>query len=373
MIPKRILWLSWKDKGHPQSGGAEVVLHEVAKRQAAAGHEVTILTAGYDHAPAGETVDGVEIIRVVGNRYTHPLWGLAYYLRYMRGEYDVVIETVNTAPYFASLFPKNAKAAVLYHQMAREVWLHEMPKPIGLFGFHVLEPIATNLLTFGDQTVLSMSPSTTDDLVRFGYDPDRIHLVREGIELSPVPSLKHINKWPHPTILSLGSIRGMKRTLDQIKAFEHLKRLLPEAKMIVAGAPFGRYGQDVLKAIAHSPYESDISYRGRVSQAEKRRLMQRCHVIWVTSIKEGWGLIVSEANGQGTPAVVYDADGLRDSVQHNQTGMICKPDPKDLAITTVKVLTDARLYNRLRKNAHAFSRTLTFDGTFEDIAKALDL
>jgi len=40
-------------------------------------------------------------------------------------------------------------------------------------------------------------------------------------------------------------------------------------------------------------------------------LLQKSHVLAVTSVKEGWGLVVTEANPQGTPAVVYNVDGLR--------------------------------------------------------------
>jgi hypothetical protein len=39
----KILWLTWKDKKHPQAGGAEVVNEELAKHLAGDGHEVLFL------------------------------------------------------------------------------------------------------------------------------------------------------------------------------------------------------------------------------------------------------------------------------------------------------------------------------------------
>ena len=52
-----------------------------------------------------------------------------------------------------------------------------------------------------------------------------------------------------------------------------------------------------------------------------------------TSVKEGWGLIVTEAGSQGTPAIVYDVDGLRDIVVESETGVIfnSKNKPEELA------------------------------------------
>src|SRR5215475_6729637 len=95
----KILWLSWKDIRHPQAGGSELVLHELAKRLVADGHEVTILTALYPGSSKFDTIDGIKIIRVGSNRYVHSLLALCYYATKLRNKYDAVIEIVNTAPY----------------------------------------------------------------------------------------------------------------------------------------------------------------------------------------------------------------------------------------------------------------------------------
>ena len=52
----KILWLSWKDRGHPAWGGAEVLTHELRKRFCAEGHAVTLLTSGYPGAPDHEAI-----------------------------------------------------------------------------------------------------------------------------------------------------------------------------------------------------------------------------------------------------------------------------------------------------------------------------
>ncbi len=103
-----IAWLTWKDRRHPEAGGAEMVAHELAKRLLADGHRVTMLTCGYGDAPKRENMDGTEVIRVGSNRYTHSFQALAYYIRHMRNHYDVLIEEVNAAPYFSVLFERKA-------------------------------------------------------------------------------------------------------------------------------------------------------------------------------------------------------------------------------------------------------------------------
>jgi glycosyltransferase involved in cell wall biosynthesis len=147
--------------------------------------------------------------------------------------------------------------------------------------------------------------------------------------------------------LSLGAMRAMKRTVDQIKAFEIAKAVVPDLQLKIAGKSDGEYGQKVMMEIANSPYGDDIEYLGKVSQKEKIQLMQKAHVILQTAVQEGWGLTVTEAASQGTPAVVYDVNGLRDSVKHYRTGLITDPSPSSLAYGIVKILTHPELYDHL--------------------------
>src|SRR5882724_8127490 len=114
-----ILWLTWKDHLHPDAGGAEVVLRELSERLVADGHQVTWLTCGYAGAAGEEMVHGVRIIRVGMSRYSHPLIALTHYVRRLRHDFDIVIEVVNTAPYFSVFFNRTKQRYLFYHQMAR--------------------------------------------------------------------------------------------------------------------------------------------------------------------------------------------------------------------------------------------------------------
>jgi hypothetical protein len=41
---------------------------------------------------------------------------------------------------------------------------------------------------------------------------------------------------------------------------------------------------------------------------------------------EGWGIVVSEAAVRGTPAIGFSVPGLRDSVVHNETGLLVRTE-----------------------------------------------
>lgn len=368
-----ILWLAWKDQNHPARGGAEVVLHELINRQLAEGHNVTLLTAKYPGAKRKEQLpNGLRIIRIGSNRILHSLQALAYYLCFLRGNFGLIIETVNTAPYFSLLFRGRAKGIAFYHQLARKVWFFEAKAPLSYIGFFLIEPLATWLLSRARTPLVTVSESTKHDLSRFGWSSDRTHIISEGICFEPIKTLQSVKKFDNPTVLSLGAIRGMKRTLDQIRAFEIAKQTIPSLQMKIAGDASGKYGKEVLAAINQSSCRKDIEVLGRVNEQQKQRLMQQSHVITVTSIKEGWGLIVTEAASQGTPAIVYDADGLRDSVRHHETGLVVLPGPERLAAATVFSLRDKRRYQSMRRAAWEWSKRITFDKSYRDLKQAME-
>jgi glycosyltransferase involved in cell wall biosynthesis len=63
-----------------------------------------------------------------------------------------------------------------------------------------------------------------------------------------------------------------------------------------------------------------VKFLGRLPAADKHRYMAAVHALLMASVREGWGLVVTEANRCGTPAIVYDVPGLRDSVRDGKTG-----------------------------------------------------
>ncbi len=371
----KFLWLSWKDIRHPEAGGAEKVMHELSVRLIAEGHNVTILTVGYPGATKHDEIDGVRVIRVGANRYLHPFQALWYYLRHLRHKFDVIIEVVNTAPYFGVFFKGRARSVLLYHQLAREIWFSETSFPLNYIGYYLLEPGATALLGKSRATVVTVSKSTKQDLLRYGFKNTGMHLISEGTHIPPVESLTTANrsKFEIPTVLSFGAIRSMKRTLDQVKAFEIAKETIPELRLKIAGNDRGDYADQVKSYIQKSKFKSSVEVLGRVSDEQKLELMRKVSCIVVTSVKEGWGLIVTEANSQGTPAIVYDVDGLRDAVKDEYSGRVTKPTPEALAAGIAEVLQDAAQYRRFQTNAYEWSKTITFDQSYQDFKKALEI
>src|SRR5438128_10890684 len=91
---------------------------------------------------------------------------------------------------------------------------------------------------------------------------------------------------------------------------------------------------------------------GQLSEADKNAQLRRAHFLVHTSIREGWGLNVIEANAMGTPAIVYPVHGLVDSTVHDQTGIVTtKEAPESVAANLQALLNTPEKYQRFRVNA----------------------
>lgn len=378
----KIIWFSWKDVKNPLAGGAEVVGNELCKRLVEDGHEVVFLTARYKKVKSQkpikskkeEIIDGYKVIRV-GNRFTVYWETYKYYKKNLQGWADVVIDEINTIPFFAKFYIKNEdiKVFLFVHQLCREIWFYQMFLPFNVIGY-LLEPVYLWVLRRSE--VITVSNSTKKDLEKYGFRKKNINIISEGINIEPLKKLESIDeiKYEKPTILSLGTVRAMKRTRDIVEAFEIAKETMPELQLIVAGNASDKYGKKTLEYVKQSKYTKDIKIYGHVDLVKKKELMQKSHLIAVTSVKEGWGLIVTEANSQGTPAVVYDVDGLRDSVKHNKTGFVCNENnPNNLSENMVNLLRNRNEYSKLRKLAWNWSKEITFEKSYRDFVKNIFL
>lgn len=364
----RIVWLSWKDRWHPQAGGAESVSGKLMDRLAQDGHDITLVTALYPGAKREDMIDGIRIMRT-GGRYSVYRKARALFKRELRSlEPDYVIDEMNTIP-FASAYYSTSTNVLLSYQLARKVWFYQMIFPLSVVGY-LIEPLYLRLLSKRYDRTLTESESTKTDLLRFGFRKSDISVFRVNIDTSPVTRL--VPKANRKIVLSLGAIRPMKRTLEAIKAFETARDLNPDLSMVLAGDDTSKYAGKVKRYATKSRHSDAITFRGKVSSEDRLQLMATSGVILVTSIKEGWGLIVTEANSQGTPAIVYDVDGLRDSVRNGTTGIVVPDkDPVKMGQAINDLLRDSARYETLRVNAWEWSKEFTFDNSYADFLSSL--
>jgi glycosyltransferase involved in cell wall biosynthesis len=366
-----VLILNWKDILHPKAGGAEIITHEMAKRLVNQNLKVTILTARFKGSEFKEEIDGIEIIRVGKNMFSHYIAAWLYYLKNLRNKYDVIVEEVNSGPYLINLIKGKEKVILYYNQLCREVWFYQFPMILSHIGF-IVEPIYTWIQSRFKSKVLTISQSSKDDLVKFGFDPKLISIFSMGIDNQPLSkisdSLTKENKF---TILFHGSLRPMKRPTEVLKAFKEVIDQGVDAQLWISG---GGDQERLTNYLKQQNLLDNVTFFGRASLSQKLELMQKAHVLCSTSLKEGWGLIVTEANSMATPAISYDVDGLRDSTGMDNWAVV-DPNPQALASKLIElneiIFNNPNQYNQIRQGSLDSAKKINFKTGFETFYQAI--
>ena len=363
----KILIINWRSITDPLKGGAEVVTFEHAKRWIKNHRaEVTWICAKYDQNKDREVIDGVkfeylgkELKRdsVFNLVFSFPLFFFLVYKRYKKfyqGKIDVVIDQIHGIPFLTPLYVKE-KIILFIHEVAGEIWDKMFQFPINFLG-NFLEKIF--LRFYLKKRIITGSESTKKDLLRLGFNKDKIKVIEHGININFLD--KKVARFPEFTILFLNRIVKMKGPERAIKIFSKVKKKIPEAKLIMIGKGEKDYLLELKKLTKDLKISKDVNFLGFISEEEKIYNLQKSHILMNTSFKEGWGLVNIEANSQGTPAVAFDVEGCRDSIKNGINGYISKNEEE--FIENILKLKE----NDLRESCIEYSKKFNWDVKAEE-------
>lgn len=360
----RILIFNWRDTKHVWAGGAEVYIHELAKRWVADGHRVTIFCGNDSKNPRNEVIDGVQMVRR-GGFYTVYFWAIVYYLSRFRGLFDVVIDSENGLPFFTPLFVKVPKFLLIHH-IHQEVFRTHLVPPFSYIAMFLEARIMP--LVYKNQAVITVSESSKREILKIKLgNSDSIQIINPGIN----PNLfKKTKKTSYPSYLYLGRLQDYKNIDIAIKAFKHVSDKYPDAKFTIAG--FGESLSKLQKLVNSLDLGEHVVFTGRVTNEEKSRLMSSHWVFIQPSMLEGWGITVIEANASYTPVIASNVNGLKDSVSDRVSGFLVNPKSIDgFAEAMLDLAANSRLRNKLSRQAYHWSKNFDWDTSAQSFSKIL--
>jgi glycosyltransferase involved in cell wall biosynthesis len=351
----RVLVVNWQDRTNPQAGGAEVHLHEIFGRLAARGHPVTLLVSGYPGAAPRDVVDGMEVHRV-GSRNTFNLFVAGHYRQGLAGKYDVVVEDLNKVPVFAPLWAREPLVLLVHHLFGATAF-REASAPFAAATWLLERPIGR---LYRGVPVESVSESTADDLVARGLRREDIAIIHNGVDLGFFRPAPGVTRAAEPTFLFVGRLKRYKQVDLAIEAIACLRDAGTNVHLTIAGR-----GDDEprLRAVADRlDLAGRVAFEGFVTEERKRDLLRTSWATVLPSPKEGWGITNVEAAACGTPAVVSDSPGLRESVVHGRTGLVVPHgDVPALAEALRSLAADPQKVEALGRGALDFAQGFTWD------------
>ena len=359
---RHVVFLSWRDGRHPEGGGAELYLEQIAEGLVARGATVTVLSARYPGAPAEETVAGVRHVHRGSKLGVYPA-GLRALRRGELGRPDVVVDVQNGMPFLARLATR-APVVVLVHHVHKEQWPVVYPGVTGRVGWWIESRLAPRV--YRRSQYVTVSVASREELVDLGVAESRVAVVHNGTAEPHVPAR---GASPRPTIAVVGRLVPHKQVEHVIDAAADLRHDIPGLRVVIVGS--GWWEDEVRAHVARRGLEDIVDLEGHVAEERKQAVYDEAWVLALPSLKEGWGLVVGEAAMWGTPTVAYwSAGGTRESVLDGESGLLVD-DERGLKEALRSVLVDGELRERLGRGALEHSHRFTWARAQESFATVL--
>lgn len=355
-------------------GGAERLVVDAALCLQAAGHRVTIFTAHHDRRRGfEETRNGMLDVRVHGNRLPSHVGGrlrapctiartsyLAAALAASGARFDVIVCDLVahvipllrpfTRPIvFYCHFPDRLltppRRGAAYRTYRRPIdWLEAL-------GLRLADRVLVNSAFTAQQMREAFVPRR--------FDPQVLHPgVDDARYGGAAPADGTGNDHMPATVLSVARYVGAKNVGLAIEAFASLRQRLPlatfdQCRLVVAGGYDERLREcrDTLRALQVQAGRLGLDDRVRflvsVTEAERMRLLAQCRCVVYTPVGEHFGFVPLEAMASGRPVIAVDGGGVRETVRHGETGLLCAPNAEAFADALATVMSDTAAARRM--------------------------
>jgi glycosyltransferase involved in cell wall biosynthesis len=361
---KRILIFNWRDTKHAFAGGAEVYIHELAKRWVQAGDSVTLFCGSDGRSKRNETIDGVRIFRRGGFYFVY-LWAFLYYMLKFRGNYDVLIDCENGIPFFTPLYTREKKFLVIHH-VHQEVFLTSLRRPFS----DLAQFLEMKLMPFVYRNIqiITVSESSKKDILAHGITKIEPIVIHNGIDHERYTPGK---KAASPLVVYLGRLKQYKNIPVFLQAAKRIRTVVPDARFIIGGD--GEEMRSLKKLAKQLGLTERVTFTGKVSEAEKIALYKKAWVFVNPSLREGWGITTIEANACGTPVVASNVPGLRDSVKNPYTGYLVPfGNANAFAVKILTLLADTKRRRAMSREARNWAMEFSWNVSADRFSELMD-
>jgi glycosyltransferase involved in cell wall biosynthesis len=333
----RIIFLAWRDTAHPQAGGSEVVIDQLASRLTERGHEVELLHGG----PSGE--HSYRSTRIGGN-YSQYIRAPFAFLR--RSQHvDLIVDVENGIPYFSPMWQRKPVIGLVHH-IHTEQWRMQFPGPIAAVGRWLEGRLMPRV--YRHAPFVSVSPSTTEGLVDLGIHPEHVTTIEMGLDFHPLDS----SPSAEPRFLVLSRLVPHKRLELALKMWDSVRPATGGKLVIVGDGP----ELDSLRALAGP----DVEFTGWVDEDRKRTELSHAWLLIHPAHHEGWGTVVMEAAAASVPTIAFDVAGVRDSVANGVSGCLAESE-QDFVSQWISLASNEVRRREMSIAAKARAATFTWD------------
>tara|TARA_B100001971_G_scaffold205394_1_gene222799 strand:- start:1230 stop:2315 length:1086 start_codon:yes stop_codon:yes gene_type:complete len=344
--------LNWRDPRNPLAGGAERVSAAYMQGLIERGHEVAWFANEFPGGASEETIDNIQVVRS-GGKLTS--WRAARKWYATQEPFNLVIDQHHGIPWYAPWWCETNCVAYI-HEVLGPIWNAFYPWPLNTIG--KWQERWTHR-KYREVPFWTASTFTRDQLKESGVES--VTNIPYGVETRVLEALPK-KELDEPLALIVVSRLAPNKQVDHAIAAVQCLVEEHELKVHLKIVGTGEEEAALKRYVDELDLGDYVEFCGLLTEENKDVALREAHFLLHTSIREGWGLNVIEANAMGTPAVVYPVPGLLESTLHRQTGLVSDEDtPQSLAEAIANVQSSEGHYQDWRTAARDRAREFHWD------------
>ncbi|MEN8905066.1 MAG: glycosyltransferase, partial [Clostridiales bacterium] len=302
-----------------------------------------------------EKIDNIHYIRKGNNLFNVIIEGAKFYYKY-KNNILAVIDHSNTHQFF-TFFWARKKRIFFIHQLTLEIWGYFFGRPIG----SILQYFEEILIRISKGPAITVSKSTAKDLTIRGFKD--LFICPEG---NFIKNLEFPESKKNSYLVYAGRLVPYKRVEDAIMLANALNK-----KLYIIGNGPENYKNKLKKLIEKT--NSDAHLLGYTEKSVKDDLIKNAYLLVMPSIREGWGLVITESANLGTPSIVYPVNGTIEATNYGHAGFLAEKIGWTYLLERVNKISDEE-YLEIRKKAFEYSLKFTWKNTsieFKNLMKEI--
>lgn len=334
------------------NGGGERRYYEMMKRVVKLGHEVDMITMNYPNCKKHEQIDGINIHHIGPTIENPPIRSKTDFIKFfysickwlLKHDYDVL-----DAQSYSPLLPTTIMSKIKKTPLIGTVYdTSTNNKDQWIQSSTLANRVEKFLVTLPFTKLVTVSNSTKTSLINdFEVKGETIEILSIGFDTDFVDSIKCEEK-NNNTIIFVGRLIPHKHVNHLLKVINKLKNKIPDIKLVIVGK--GIEKDNLIKYITDNYLEEHVEFLQDLSNEELTYQMKKSNVLVLPSTREGFGMVLAEANSCNIPVIAYKSGGVVEVINSGNTGYLIEPENVEELTSKIElVLTNKKLQEKLGK------------------------
>ena len=190
--------------------------------------------------------------------------------------------------------------------------------------------------------VYAISSTTKKEILKLGIGEDQIEILPPPVDTQYfTPGLASPEE-RDKIIFNVGRLDDPRKNVPLLlDAFAQFRQSHPEFRLVLGGQP-----GLTERAISDRQLNGFVDLLGPISESDKRKWLQRSYLYVLTSVQEGFGIVLVEAMACGLPVISTRSGGPEDVIRHGETGELVDSIPQAIAANMSRLVEDRDLWQR---------------------------